>query len=313
MARIILTLFLFLVPLQVTSDERNYGSLIYNSDIPDTLFMMGNIEKKDTFSLRKALRNHEITTLVLASPGGLIWEGLSMAGIVFDKGLKVYIPENATCASACAFMFFAGQERKALGKLGVHQFYSSSSNATANLNQTEAGVQFTVSEIIGFLNEFDTPRFVLERMFQQQDMYWFTQKELNELMTVSFSVPKTTQNIINSYWKKTQTKKSEIKYFATKYEIKCSGKRPGLTAYPGKIHASEYNPSTKGGAFDWEWPKIKERGRNRFLVVSIDSFRIDFKDKKRLATAKTNYNGLVTSFSFKTNYKYCKEYTATAK
>ena len=43
--------------------------------------------------------------------------------------------------------------------------------------------QFTVSEIIGFINEFNTPSWVFERMFQDQKMYYFKDKELALLET----------------------------------------------------------------------------------------------------------------------------------
>ena len=65
--------------------ERLYGSFMYNSDIPNALFFMNQIKNGDDFELRKALRNHDIDTIVLASPGGSVWAGLSMAGIIFDK------------------------------------------------------------------------------------------------------------------------------------------------------------------------------------------------------------------------------------
>ena len=43
--------------------------------------------------------------------------------------------------------------------------------------------QFTVSEIIGFRNEFETPAWVYDRMFQQADMYYFKESELLQLET----------------------------------------------------------------------------------------------------------------------------------
>lgn len=109
-----------------------------------------------------------------------------MAGIIFDKGLKTYVPqhglgEEGNCASACSFMFFGGSTRVADGKLGVHQFYSGSAEESATVGKTQSNAQFTVSEIIGFLNEFETPPFVFERMFQQQEMYYFNKRELGEI------------------------------------------------------------------------------------------------------------------------------------
>ena len=173
-------LFLTVLSNVSLAEERQYGSFIFSPDAPNALFFMDKIKVDDDFELRKALRNHEIDTFVLASPGGSVWAGLSMAGIIFDKELRVIIPKFADCASACSFMFFGGAERLSLGRLGVHQF-SSSGNPQASPQKTQSASQFTVSEIIGFLNEFDTPRFVLERMFQDKDMYWFTDAEKNQL------------------------------------------------------------------------------------------------------------------------------------
>ena len=53
----------------VYAEERSYGSFIHTSDIPNALFFMDAIRDGDDFELRKALRNHDIETIVLASPG----------------------------------------------------------------------------------------------------------------------------------------------------------------------------------------------------------------------------------------------------
>ena len=181
------------------AEESMYGSFVYNSDIPNALFFMDSIKDGDDFELRKALRNHDIDSIVLASPGGSVWAGLSMAGIIFDKKLRVYVPPKGVCASACSFMFFGGNERLNEGELGVHQFASSDSSKTANTIKTQAQSQFTVSEIIGFLNEFDTPRFVLERMFQDRKMYWFNAEETKLLNSKEFTLDAVVQSAIAKY------------------------------------------------------------------------------------------------------------------
>ena len=165
---------------------RLYGSFLYTDIVPNALFFFSDIEKNDSFELRKALRNHDIDTLVLSSRGGSVWEGLSMAGIIHDKGLTTYVPKlglegRGDCASACSFMFFAGKTREAEGDVGVHQFYSGSASESAKVEETEEIAQFTVSEIIGFLNEFETPPFVFERMFQQSEMYYFDNREMKQI------------------------------------------------------------------------------------------------------------------------------------
>ena len=163
-----------------------YGSFLHTERVPNALFFFSDIKEDDSFELRKALRSHNIDTIVLSSRGGSVLEGLSMAGIIHDKGLKTYVPEQGlgdygNCASACSFMFFGGSARVADGALGVHQFYSGAAQQKAQIGVTESVAQFTVSEIIGFLNEFDTPPFVFERMFQQKEMYYFTAREVAEL------------------------------------------------------------------------------------------------------------------------------------
>ena len=191
-----------------SAGERLYGSFIYNSDIPNALFFMDEIKNGDDFELRKALRNHDIDTIILASPGGSVWAGLSMAGIIFDKKLRVYVPPKGVCASACSFMFFGGNERLSEGELGVHQFASSDSSKTANAVKTQAQSQFTVSEIIGFLNEFDTPRFVLERMFEDREMYWFNEDETSLLNSGAFTLEPETKSVVSKYASK-KLKESE--------------------------------------------------------------------------------------------------------
>jgi hypothetical protein len=178
------------------ADEKQYGSFILNDDIPDTLFFIDEIKPNDSFELRKALRNHEIKNIVLASPGGSVWEGLQMAGIIFDKELRTIVPRGGSCQSACAFLFFAGSERLIEGELGVHQAYSSDFEKKQAVGQTQYVTQFTVSEIIGFLNEFGTPAFVYERMFEDIEMYFFRPKEVVELNSDDFTLTHSEKVII---------------------------------------------------------------------------------------------------------------------
>ena len=165
-----------------------YGGFIHSERVPNALFFFSDIRKDDSFEFRKALRTHDTDLIVLSSPGGSVNEGLQTAGIIHDKNLKTYIPKESlygsgNCASACSFMFFAGESRSAEGALGVHQFYSGKASDEAKIGATQKKAQFTVSEIIGFLNEFKTPPWVFERMFQQKEMYYFKESELLQLET----------------------------------------------------------------------------------------------------------------------------------
>ena len=93
----------------------------YFDELEGVLFLDGNIEKGMYTNFRQAITENKIHTIVLSSLGGNVEEGLNIAGTVFDKGIKTYIPKGYECYSACSFIFFAGSEKYALGKLGVHQ------------------------------------------------------------------------------------------------------------------------------------------------------------------------------------------------
>jgi len=72
-----------------------YGSLQYNSDVPEVLFLTGTIKGGDSFELRRAMRDQTINLIVTASPGGNLYEGLQIAAILHDNKIGTYIPEGA--------------------------------------------------------------------------------------------------------------------------------------------------------------------------------------------------------------------------
>ena len=164
-----------------------HGSFLHTGTVPNALFFFNDIEQYDSFELRRAIRNHEIDIVVLASNGGSVLEGLNMAGIIHDKGIATYVPElpeKLGCYSACSFMFFGGKIRQADGILAVHQagaYGSERDKASAKVSETQQNTQFTVSEIIGFLNEFETPPWVFEKMFRSREFYLFDQDEKDRL------------------------------------------------------------------------------------------------------------------------------------
>ena len=178
-----------------------YGSFVHFKGIPNALFFFEDIAKNDSFEFRKALRNHNIDTVVLWSNGGSVFEGLQMAGIIYDKKLATYVPKYGECYSACSFMFFGGGTKVSNGLLGVHQFSADeqASKKTEQVGKTQEISQFTVSEIVGFLNEFETPPWVFEKMFQQQEMYIFSKEELSKLETRSPDYDIATLNKVESF------------------------------------------------------------------------------------------------------------------
>ena len=182
-----------------------YGSFLHTGTVPNALFFFNDIEQYDSFELRRAIRNHDIDIVVLASDGGSVWEGLIMAGIIHDKGIATYVPklpEKLGCYSACSFMFFGGKIRQADGILAVHQagaYGSERDKASAKVSETQQNTQFTVSEIIGFLNEFETPSWVFEKMFRSREFYFFNDDEKERLASQTEEISSENLYEINAF------------------------------------------------------------------------------------------------------------------
>ena len=183
----------------------SYGDFHVYKHLADTVFFDGEVDQGDNLDLRRAMRNHELKYVVLNSPGGLVFEGLTMAGTIHDNELTTVVPKNAVCASACSFMFFAGVERQAQGQLGVHQFFSAEKGRKADVSAVEDITQYTTSEIIGFLNNFNTPAWVFEKMFAERDMYFFDTAELRELSTIALN-----SNLISQFNKQVSAVGNQI-------------------------------------------------------------------------------------------------------
>jgi hypothetical protein len=108
---------------------------------------------------------------------------LQIAAILHDNGIGTYIPTVASCESSCANIFLGGANRLVVGQLGVHQFYSAGegSDGAVRKDVATAATQYTTSDIIGIMNQLDTPPFVYEKMFGTTDIYYFKPSELPQL------------------------------------------------------------------------------------------------------------------------------------
>jgi ATP-dependent protease ClpP protease subunit len=168
--------------LRIYGEYKEYGAFVWFKRIPNALFLRDKIRRNDIFDFRKAIKKHKnIDVVVLNSHGGSVVSGLLMAATINDKGIGTYIHEDFQCESACSFMFFAGNPRYSKGKLGVHQVYTPNAAQKENKNIVEQETQYTASEIISFLNDFDTPSFVYEEMFASPNMYYFNDEEIREI------------------------------------------------------------------------------------------------------------------------------------
>jgi hypothetical protein len=58
---------------------------------------------------------------MLGSPGGVFVSALNMAATIKQRQLVTFVEEKQNYVSACSIIFFACEQRAALGELGAHQ------------------------------------------------------------------------------------------------------------------------------------------------------------------------------------------------
>jgi len=160
--------------LSPSEPSERYGPFVYFPSAPNLLVYNTGVGANDMLHLKKVLREHpSIATLVLQNNGGgLVHMGLIIGEEVYERGLNTYIPKDSYCASACAFVFFAGRQRVADGRLGVHQITSP--------EMTSEQAQLGVSDIVATLPKYGVSADVLGIMFStpSKEMYFFSPQEI---------------------------------------------------------------------------------------------------------------------------------------
>src|ERR1035437_3533993 len=74
-----------------------------------TIYASGPVDD-DYRKFQNAFAQPGIDTVVLVnSPGGSLWDGMTVANLIKEKGVKTVIA--GFCNSACAIMFMGGKER----------------------------------------------------------------------------------------------------------------------------------------------------------------------------------------------------------
>lgn len=171
----------FSIAVIISAGQNHASTLTPNVD-PDGRFYIkldGEIEQNDPFLLMKVFEyskaeNIKLWGLVLNSPGGNVEAGLQLASIIRQNGLATFVTKNATCASACFYLFAAGVNRwtENGAKVGVH---SASENGQETDKATAATIRF--SRVLATL---DVPDSILGRIVRTppQRVYYLTQEDL---------------------------------------------------------------------------------------------------------------------------------------
>lgn len=169
------TVVLILATTAKAQNLEAIGPFLFDRSDPRFVVLDGAIELGAADAFRQILiQNPGVEVLILNSGGGLVIEAVEIASLVFDNSISTYVPAEAGCYSACAYVFLAGTGRLVDGELGVHQFDSDDPDLYR--------AQVLAAVIVELLDQFDVApevrRFALTTPPEQ--MHIFTRQEIDQ-------------------------------------------------------------------------------------------------------------------------------------
>lgn len=181
--------------------------------------LSGNIESGDAERLEQLFRDNGLlhcfaenycpfsNVLSLDSPGGSLSEALSIARFVRDHQLTVLLEQEASCESACAFIFFAGYTEyegyfhsrryaHVSARLGVHRPYLPLPEGVFAASDVERIIDLTDAVKSDAVRQFLAARVAMPVLRQMYDtppeaMYHLSVPEMESLATVFQGAPAT--------------------------------------------------------------------------------------------------------------------------
>jgi hypothetical protein len=159
------------LPTLGAADVQHFGPFTIEAAEPTIVRLSGPIAAGDALNFRRAIQHApQARLVVLDSRGGSVHASLLIADDIYERKLSTMVPDKAICLSACSTIFFAGFERQAHGRLGVHQMSGGEA----------AGTQLAVADIIDLMTRFEVSNDVLAIMFRTpaEDIYVFTNDEI---------------------------------------------------------------------------------------------------------------------------------------
>ena len=176
LAAFALTVALALSATLSAGAEQRFGPFSIYDDEPDLIYLEDDIGlgAADDF-LRARRAAPAASTLVLMSDGGHVEEAKAIARQVRDLGLTTYVPLRRGCYSACAYIYFAGVNRRATGQLGVHQ--------VSDPGFTALSLQSDLADLLDLLFEFGVDTRIATAMLRTppEALYVLDTKEIAQM------------------------------------------------------------------------------------------------------------------------------------
>lgn len=184
--------------LPIPPDNGDFSSTLGENQNNSYLLLSGEIQKGDAAKLAKTLMlAHPFGTLLyLDSLGGDVEEALRIASLAKVLHLPTVVASGGTCASACFFIFLAGDSRTALGAIdgrmkkssfgyiGLHRPHLKSDPAKKSGSTDAEARQHDMMQITSaYLRNEDVPQRLIDLMMSRpsNDIYWMTQDDIDQL------------------------------------------------------------------------------------------------------------------------------------
>lgn len=141
------------------ASDRSFGPFSIRSDHPDLIYLDGDIGYDTYADFARARRAApDATTLILDSDGGHVDQAIRIARDVRAYNLDTYVPLRHGCYSACAYIYFAGVNRRATGQLGVHQI--------SDPEFTAASLQESIAELLDLFHDLGVDARITSEMLR---------------------------------------------------------------------------------------------------------------------------------------------------
>jgi hypothetical protein len=137
---------------------------VYTGDI-----VKGDADKLDGYigKLAKLDSPTRIGMIQLSSNGGDVEEALRLGRILRKNKIQVIIPMDSHCYSSCVLLLAGGVARFPVGDVGIHSFYSiSSQKPNADYEQEEKIYSTTEISIRNYLREMRVSGAVMDAMLK---------------------------------------------------------------------------------------------------------------------------------------------------
>ena len=217
---LLLGLYLILAYQANANSQVWYGNILTTESVPKTAFIFSDIYQSADSDFEEVIDTQEIETVVLISRGGYVDVGLHIADTIFKSKIATYIPgkingKPANCASACTFIFFAGNPRLAKGTVAVHRFKSDFEAFLAAefeekdleqivdfISRMEQDDQALTSHIISRFRDYGVPSEIIDLTFETDaKTITFLDQDLTRKLNSKNLINDKKLDLINAYLK----------------------------------------------------------------------------------------------------------------